>query len=56
MIDISMESDVLEMDEVVVTAIGITREKREITYQTQKVVDSELTKIAPTRVASGISW
>jgi TonB-linked SusC/RagA family outer membrane protein len=54
-IDIKIEAEFMEMDEVVVTAIGIKREKREITYQTQKVVDSELTKIAPTRVASALA-
>ncbi len=54
-IDIQMESDVLEMDEVVVTAIGIKREKREITYQTQKVVSDDLTKVAPTRAASAMA-
>ncbi|MCB2195158.1 MAG: SusC/RagA family TonB-linked outer membrane protein [Bacteroidetes bacterium] len=54
-IDVQMESEVLQMDEVVVTAIGIKREKREITYQTQKVVDDELTKVAPTRAAQGLA-
>jgi TonB-dependent SusC/RagA subfamily outer membrane receptor len=54
-IDVQMESEVLQMDEVVVTAIGIKREKREITYQTQKVVDNELTKVAPTRAAQGLA-
>ncbi|NOQ26101.1 MAG: SusC/RagA family TonB-linked outer membrane protein [Bacteroidales bacterium] len=54
-IDVQMEADVLQMDEVIVTAIGIKREKREITYQTQKVIDSELTKVAPTRAASALA-
>jgi len=54
-IDIQMEAEVLQMDEVVVTAIGIKREKREITYQTQKVVSEDLTKVAPTRAASALA-
>ncbi len=54
-IDVQMESEVLQMDEVIVTAIGIKREKREITYQTQKVVDEDLTKVAPTRAASALA-
>ena len=54
-IDVQLESEVLQMDEVVVTAIGIKREKREITYQTQKVVDEDLTKVAPTRAASALA-
>ncbi|MCK7534195.1 MAG: carboxypeptidase-like regulatory domain-containing protein [Marinilabiliales bacterium] len=37
-----MESDVIGLSEVVVTALGIKREKREITYQTQKVDNAEL--------------
>ncbi|MCB2194718.1 MAG: SusC/RagA family TonB-linked outer membrane protein [Bacteroidetes bacterium] len=54
-IDVQMDAEVLQMDEVVVTAIGIKREKREITYQTQKVVDDELTKVAPTRAAQALA-
>lgn len=55
MIDVVMESSTLELDEVVVTALGIKRERREVTYQTQKVVDDELTTVAPTRVASALA-
>lgn len=44
----------LEIDEVVVTAYGIVKEKREITYQTSKVDNEEIMRSAPTRVASGM--
>jgi hypothetical protein len=54
-IDIKIEAEFLEMDEVVVTALGIKREKREVTYQTQKVSDSELTKNAPNRAAEAMA-
>jgi len=54
-IDVVMDPDVFSLDEVVVTAIGIRREKREITYQTQKVIDDELVKVAPTRAAAGLA-
>ena len=54
-IDVVMESSTMELDEVVVTALGIKRERREVTYQTQKVVDDELTTVAPTRVASALA-
>jgi len=43
------------MDEVVVTALGIKREKREVTYQTQKVSDSELNKMAPTKAGAAMA-
>lgn len=54
-IDIQLESEVLQMDEVIVTAIGIKREKREITYQTQKVTDDDLVKVAQTRAAAALA-
>jgi TonB-linked SusC/RagA family outer membrane protein len=54
-INVVMKSSALELDEFVVTALGIKREKREVTYQTQKVVDSDLTAVAPTRVASALA-
>jgi len=54
-IDLVMSPDALVLDEIVVTALGIKREKREVTYQTQKVVDSDLTAVSPTRVASALA-
>lgn len=54
-IDVVMESTATELDEVVVTALGIKRERREVTYQTQKVVDSDLTTVAPTRAAAALA-
>lgn len=36
-IDLAMESDLVGLDEVVVTAIGISREKRELGYNVQSV-------------------
>ncbi|MFC2151684.1 SusC/RagA family TonB-linked outer membrane protein [Bacteroidota bacterium] len=54
-IDVALESEVLQMDEVVVTAIGIKRERREITYQTQKVTDEDITKTASSRAAASLT-
>lgn len=54
-IDVVLESSTTELDEVVVTALGIKREKREVVYQTQKVVDEDLTAVAPTRAASALA-
>ncbi len=53
--NVKMETDVFGIDEVVVTALGIKREKREITYQTQKVADDELIKVGQTRAASALA-
>lgn len=50
-----LESDVVGLSEVVVTALGIKREKREITYQTQKVDNAELAAAQPTRAASALA-
>jgi TonB-linked SusC/RagA family outer membrane protein len=54
-IDVLLESSTTELDEVVVTALGIKRERREVTYQTQKVVDEDLTVVAPTRAAAALA-
>jgi TonB-linked SusC/RagA family outer membrane protein len=54
-IDVVMSSDITQMDEVVVTALGIKREKREVTYQTQKVSNDEILMAAPTRAASALT-
>ncbi|HEX2396486.1 MAG TPA: carboxypeptidase-like regulatory domain-containing protein, partial [Bacteroidales bacterium] len=54
-IDVVMSSDVTQMDEVVVTALGIKREKREVTYQTQKVSNEDILQAAPTRAANALT-
>jgi len=53
--DVVMQSAVVGLNEVVVTALGIRREKREITYQTQKVGSEELAAAAPTRATSALA-
>ncbi|HKK64072.1 MAG TPA: SusC/RagA family TonB-linked outer membrane protein [Bacteroidales bacterium] len=54
-IDVVLNSSTTQLDEVVVTALGIKRERREVTYQTQKVVDDELTTVQPTRAAAALA-
>ncbi len=54
-IDIALESELVGLNEVVVTALGIRREKREITYQTQKVDNEELAAAQPTRASSALA-
>lgn len=54
-VDVVLESSTTELDEVVVTALGIKRPQREVTYQTQKVADSDLNTVAPTRAAAALA-
>ena len=53
-IDIVMESDIMKLDEVVVTAIGISREKRSLGYATQQVKNDELTAGGNTNVVGAL--
>ncbi len=54
-VDVVLESDLVGLNEVVVTALGIKREKREITYQTQKVGNEELAAAQPTRATAALA-
>jgi len=54
-INVVMQEDAESLEEVVVTALGIKRERREVTYQTQKVADEALTVVSPTRAASALA-
>lgn len=54
-IDISMETDVLEIDEVVVTAFGIERDKRSLTSAVQEVNGGALVNSRETNVVSALA-
>ena len=54
-IDVTMESDALQVDEVVVTAIGISREKKALGYSVQEVKGEELTRANNADVVNAIS-
>ena len=54
-IDGILQSDLVGLNEVIVTALGIKREKREVTYQTQKVGTEELSVTQPTRAGSALA-
>jgi TonB-linked SusC/RagA family outer membrane protein len=54
-VDVALESDVVGLNEVIVTALGIKREKREVTYQTQKVDNEQLSVAQPTRATSALA-
>jgi len=50
-----MEAEVLEMDEVVVTALGISREKKSLGYAVQDVKGDELVKAREANVVNSLS-
>jgi TonB-linked SusC/RagA family outer membrane protein len=44
-IDVVLEADIVGLDEVVVTALGITREKKSLGYATQEIAGEEVNKV-----------
>lgn len=54
-INVTMEPDVLQMQEVVVTALGISREKKSLGYAVQEVDNAELTRGKSDNVINAIS-
>ncbi len=54
-VSVMMETDAEYLNEVVVTAMGISREKKALGYATQAVSSEELIKGAPTDLASAMS-
>lgn len=54
-IDIQMEEDVVGLDEVVVTALGISREKRTLGYATQDVGGEQLQQTGNTNFVSALT-
>lgn len=54
-IDAVLKSELVGLNEVIVTALGIKREKREVTYQTQRLGSEDLATAQPTRAAEGLT-
>ncbi len=54
-INVSLESAAYAMDEVVVTALGISREEKSLGYAVQDVNADELTKARPTNAVTALS-
>jgi TonB-linked SusC/RagA family outer membrane protein len=54
-IDGTMESDILGLEEIVVTAFGIKRPSKELGIATQKVSDKELTQAGVSNVINGLT-
>ncbi|PWJ42834.1 SusC/RagA family TonB-linked outer membrane protein [Sediminitomix flava] len=53
-IDVKLAEDIEQLDEVVVTALGVSREKKSIGYATQQVDESALLVKDPTSVANSL--
>jgi TonB-linked SusC/RagA family outer membrane protein len=53
-IDGVMESDIMGLDEVVVTALGISREKKALGYSVQDVTGEEITKAKETNIINSL--
>jgi TonB-linked SusC/RagA family outer membrane protein len=53
-IDVAMQQDVAQLSEVVVTAIGVEREKKALGYSVQEVKNEELTKARQTSVLGSL--
>lgn len=54
-LNVKLYSATLELDGVVVTALGIKREKKSLGYATQSVIGEDLTKVNSGNVANSIS-
>src|SRR5690606_9080933 len=54
-ISIALEEDVESLGEVVVTALGIKRQKKELGYAVQEVQGDDLDRVITTNVASALS-
>jgi TonB-linked SusC/RagA family outer membrane protein len=54
-LDVVLQEEVKQMDEVVVTALGIKRSSRELGYSTQQINAKDLTLARPTNLATGLS-
>ncbi|MDY0196631.1 MAG: SusC/RagA family TonB-linked outer membrane protein [Tenuifilaceae bacterium] len=53
-INAALESEMLSLDEIVVTAMGISREKKALGYSVQEVKSEELTRGASTDIATAL--
>jgi len=54
-IDVVMEAEAYAMDEVVVTALGVTREKKSLGYATQEVSGQEINAVKHDNVINSLS-
>lgn len=55
LVNISMEEDSQALDEVIITALGIKKEKKALTYSAQQVGGDELTRVKQTNPINSLS-
>jgi TonB-linked SusC/RagA family outer membrane protein len=54
-IDAQLEEDIAALEEVIVTAFGLEKEKKAVTYAAQNVETTELTEARPLALADGLT-
>ncbi|MFV0540354.1 MAG: SusC/RagA family TonB-linked outer membrane protein [Aestuariibaculum sp.] len=54
-VNVTLEESAEGLDEVVVTALGISREKKTLTYSAQEVNNDDLTRVKQTNVVNSLS-
>jgi len=54
-VNVTMTESAEALEEVVITALGIKRQKKTLTYQAEKVSNSEIVQASPTRAASALA-
>ena len=54
-INVIMQSDILKLDELVVTALGVPREKKSLGYATQEVSGEEITTVQTDNFINNLS-
>jgi TonB-linked SusC/RagA family outer membrane protein len=54
-IDVALITDVTQLTEIVVTSLGIEREKKAITYAAQEIRTNEITEARPLNILEGLS-
>lgn len=55
LIDVTLEEDVVGLDEVVVTALGVSREKKSLGYATQEVSGDDINTVKSSNFINGLS-
>lgn len=53
-IDVTLKANQMEVDEVVVTALGIKKEKKALGYSVQEIKGNDITKVRTTSVANAL--
>ncbi len=54
-IDLSLTEDITQLSEIVVTAFGLERDKKSVTYAAQNVSAEEISEARPLSIAEGLS-